>query len=55
MPVITAIAGRGSPHLASSSLVPFSSRQNFQLDDGKGSAVAVERDRTTVPMGRIGC
>jgi hypothetical protein len=28
MPVITAIAGRGSPRLASSSLVPFSSRQN---------------------------
>ncbi|HLK74598.1 MAG TPA: hypothetical protein VKU77_13215 [Streptosporangiaceae bacterium] len=24
---------------------------NFQLDDGKGSGVAVERDGTTVPMG----
>ena len=51
MPVIAAIDGCRSSRLASSSLVSFLSRQNFQLDDGKGSGVAVERDGTTVPMG----
>ena len=40
MPVITAIAGRGSPRLVNSSPVPFSSRQNMPPPENRGGGAA---------------